>query len=124
MCSLSVMHVHIAYYQPALAEVSEIPPGFVKTGELGGESRGEAVEAVPTERVCSSVGAPTGVCMDEHWKCQGLSAQCSSFSPGAGCCVCVCDLATRVAEVLGQLGSGGITCAKLTLPEVSLEGSG
>lgn len=117
------MHVHIAYYQPALAEVSEIPPGFVKTGELGGESRGEAVEAVPTERVCSSVGAPTGVCVYEHWKL-GLSAQCSSFSPGAGCCVCVCDLATRVAEVWGQLGSGGITCAKLTLPEVSLEGTG
>lgn len=37
---------------------------------------------------------------------------------------CVCDLATRVAEVWGQSGGGGITCAKLTPPEVSLEGSG
>lgn len=35
---------------------------------------------------------------------------------------CVCDLATRVAEVSEHLGGGGIICTKLTLPEVSLEG--
>lgn len=45
-------------------------------------------------------------------------------SPPVQDAVCVCDLATRVAEVSGQSGGGGITCAKLTLPEVSLEGSG